>query len=57
MNNLEKTLAECCKILHIETLETRKSDRLDFKEVAVWNIKEALELAYEAGCKHKNERI
>jgi hypothetical protein len=51
MSDLEKTLIECCKILRIETLETRKSDRLDFKEVAVWNVKQALEMAYEAGRK------
>lgn len=53
MSDLEKTLIECCKILKLETLETRKSDRLDFKEIAVWNIKQALEFAYEAGRKHK----
>lgn len=35
--------------LRLETLETRKSDRLDFHEVAVWNIQEALNDAYEAG--------
>ena len=35
--------------LGIETLETRKSDRLDFHEVAVWNLKVALEAAYRAG--------
>ena len=33
----------------IETLETRKSDRLDFHDVAVWGIRAALEDAYEAG--------
>jgi hypothetical protein len=37
------------KHLHIETLETRKSDSLDFHEVAVWSIKSALEAAFEAG--------
>jgi hypothetical protein len=36
-------------ILRINTLETRKSDSLDFHEVAVWTIKEALEAAYRAG--------
>lgn len=35
--------------LRLETLETRKSDRLDFHEVAVWNIQDALNDAYEAG--------
>ena len=37
------------RILGIDTLETRKSDSLDFHEVAIWNIKEALEAAFEAG--------
>lgn len=35
--------------LNIETLEERKSDSLDFKEVAVWSVKAALEAAFEAG--------
>jgi len=34
-----------------KTLETRNSDGHDFKEVAVWNLKKALEEAYEAGQK------
>jgi len=36
-------------VLGLETLETRKGDRLDFHELAVWRIKEALEAAYDAG--------
>jgi hypothetical protein len=35
--------------LSIETLEERNLDRLDFHEVSVWAVKEALEAAYEAG--------
>jgi hypothetical protein len=35
--------------LFMETLETRNSDSLDFKEVAVWSVKKALEAAYQAG--------
>ena len=35
--------------LGIETLETRKSDRLDFHDVAVWCIRDALEAAFKAG--------
>ncbi|GMV83732.1 MAG: hypothetical protein AMXMBFR7_49160 [Planctomycetota bacterium] len=35
--------------LHLETLEERKMDRLDFKEQAVWGVKKALEDAYRAG--------
>ena len=34
---------------NIETLETRNSDRLDFHDVAVWAIRNALEAAYAAG--------
>lgn len=35
--------------LNFETLEERKSDSLDFKDVGVLNVKAALEAAYEAG--------
>ena len=37
------------QVLGLETLETRKSDRLDFHELAVWQIEAALRAAYEAG--------
>lgn len=33
----------------IDTLETQRSDRLDFHDVAVWSLKAALEAAYQAG--------
>jgi hypothetical protein len=39
------------RILNIDTLQTRKSDSLDFHDCAVWSIKEALEAAFEAGRK------
>lgn len=46
----DKTLLEIAtSILRLDTLETRKLDRLDFHDIAVWQIKEALEEAYEAG--------
>jgi hypothetical protein len=35
--------------LDLETLETRNSDSLDFHEMSVWQIKQALEQAYRAG--------
>ncbi|WP_174564760.1 DUF6900 domain-containing protein [Achromobacter insolitus] len=35
--------------LFLETLETRKHGSLDFKEQAVWCIRDALEAAYLAG--------
>lgn len=37
------------KNLRIGTLETRNTDGLDFHGVAVWNVKAALEAAFEAG--------
>ena len=49
-SNMNEQLLKIAKtILDLETLETRKSDSLDFKEQAIWNIKEALEQAYKAG--------
>jgi len=38
----------------IETLETRKSDGLDFHDVSVWSIKDALIEAYELGKKQNS---
>lgn len=35
--------------LGLDTLDTRSSDGLDFSDQAVWQIKEALEAAYQAG--------
>ena len=35
--------------LGLETLEERKRDCLDFHELGVWQIKEALAAAFEAG--------
>ncbi|MDF7806207.1 hypothetical protein P4E94_02080 [Pontiellaceae bacterium B12219] len=35
--------------LDVETLSERKSDDLDFHEISVWNLKNALQAAYEAG--------
>lgn len=38
------------KKLGIATLETQNSDRLDFHELSVASIKDALETAFKAGC-------
>ena len=47
---VDELLAAIAKAtLHIDTLETRKSDSLDFHDVAVWSVKTALEAAYRAG--------
>ena len=35
--------------LSIPTLKIRNSDRLDFHDVSVWSVREALDMAYEAG--------
>ena len=37
--------------LNLETIETRNSDSQDFHDLAVWQIKAALEQAYAAGYK------
>jgi hypothetical protein len=48
--NHERVLLEIAqKHLYIETLETRKSDYLDFYDLSVWNVKAALEDAFQAG--------
>jgi hypothetical protein len=50
MDQRDKAIAEiAARHLHLETLETRNSDSLDFHDMAVWSIKAALEAAYEAG--------
>ena len=36
-------------VLRIATLKTRKGGDLDFYEVAVWEVRRALELAYAVG--------
>ena len=43
-------LAEIASMtVSIDTLETRNSDSLDFHEVSVWDLRDALERAYLAG--------
>ena len=45
-----KTIEKIAReILDLETLETRNSDSLDFHDMSVWQIRKALEAAYEAG--------
>lgn len=47
---LDTLLTEIAKEeLHVETLELRMSDSLDFYDVYVLGLKRALERAYEAG--------
>lgn len=40
--------------LHIDTLKVRNSDDKDFHDVAVWEIKAALQAAYDAGASYTN---
>ena len=48
--NIDQLLTEIAKKhLNLETLKTRNSDSLDFHDVAVWSLKDALQEAYEAG--------
>lgn len=39
------------EILHLETLEARNMDSLDFHELGVWEIRDALIAAYNEGRK------
>jgi len=43
--------------LGIETLETRRSDSLDFREVSVWGVLAALRDAYAAGFEQARQDI
>ena len=50
MSKIEQRLTQIAKTkLGIDTLETRHSDSLDFHDLAVWSLREALEAAYQAG--------
>ena len=40
---------EILKVLGLETLESRKSDKLDFHDMACWIIGYGIELAYQKG--------
>lgn len=46
---METLEAIAANILGLDTLETRGGDDADFTELAVWQIKEALQAAYAAG--------
>ena len=50
MNQIDTILTLIAqKHLDIDTLQTRHSDRLDFHDTAVWEIRDALEAAFKAG--------
>ena len=47
---IDKVIEDIAKEhLRVPTLETRKSDSLDFHDLAVWQMRAALEAAYQAG--------
>ena len=47
---MEQIIATIAKEhLSFDTIESRRSDSLDVREVAVWSVKAALEAAYTAG--------
>ena len=50
-NSIREFLVEqiAMETFGIETLDTRDSAHLDFHDLSVWSLKEALEAAYEAG--------
>ena len=50
MNNLDTILTQIAQQhLRIDTLDTRNSDSLDFHDVAVWCVRDALLAAFNAG--------
>ena len=55
---MEQIIATIAKEhLSFDTLETRRSDSLDFRDVAVWCVKAALEAAYKAGFEAPYSRL
>ncbi len=50
MNTLDDLFTQIAqRHLCIETLQTRHSDSLDFHDVSVWSLRDALEAAFNAG--------
>jgi len=50
MNQMENEIEKIAqKVLNIKTLKTQNSDELDFHDISVWELKEALEEAYKMG--------
>lgn len=52
---MEKIIKEITKKFDLETLDTRNSDSLDFKDIAIWNLKEMITMAFEAGKKSQDK--
>ena len=50
MSHKEEQLAAVAKeVFGVESLETKNRDSEDFHEVAVWDLKQALEKAFQLG--------
>lgn len=47
--SMPQMMLKIAKKLGFETLETQNIGQKDFQEIAVWQLKEALKEAYEAG--------
>jgi hypothetical protein len=57
MSTIDNLLTEIArKHLGLETLQTRRMDSLDFHDLAVWCIRDALEAAYRAGSETKTTK-
>ena len=58
MNKVDALLTQIAqRILRIETLESRHRDSLDFHEVSVLELRDALEAAYNAGIEQGRKSI
>jgi len=58
MNPIDQLLTRIAREhLRIETLETRKSGSLDFHDLAVWCLRDALEAAFNAGVEEGRKQI
>lgn len=57
MESNKELLADIAKRhLSIDTLDARRSDRLDFHDLAVWSIGQALDAAFRAGLDAAEDR-
>ncbi len=49
-HDAERSVSEIAqRVLRLDSLQTRHSDALDFHELAIWSIREALLAAHAAG--------
>jgi hypothetical protein len=57
-NDMQQQLDKiAAKYLGIETLQTRNSDRLDFHNISVASLQDALQQAYKAGADTKSNKV